>query len=604
VPPEPEASVFGAEWRRGVAADVVVNGDDGSGLYGQFGPTYVTNTYSVSLFLQGGPISFDSLTNVASASSPAFGNVILNGVTLTVGGDNTNFRYDGSITGSGGLAKVGGGTMTLVGTDSAGGGTTIGKGSILVSGSITGGGVTVNNGFVQPDVASALAGATVTVNVPGGLDLSALSAATVGGLAGTGDIGMGANVASARTLTVGSDNVDTQYDGVLMGSGSLVKAGYGNLTVSALNSNPAMGATVNDGFLNVTGTFDLATPSTITVPVGGTLDGVTPAGVATYSIDGILDVSGTFGAGTPSSPGQLSVHRLNMAPANATPGTFSVRLNGTTAGTQYDQVNVFGPVNLGTGQTAATLNLMPGMVFPTGSNAPVFDVIREAANNPIIGTFAELANNGIVCAGGQYFRIGYTSTDVTLTPIPTPDLVVQVNDGNSNQRSEVRSITVTLKALVTFVGDPAAAFTLLHVQDSAYLNNLHATVSTDAGNTIVTLTFTTFQNAPTEVDPISAENGGAPSLADGRYTLSTGTYTSPTDTLGGTGGQLHLYRLFGDSDGDGVVNQTDVNNFNAAYGTSSSSGAYRAYLDADNNGLIDSFDQGLFNANINRSVFS
>jgi hypothetical protein len=151
--------------------------------------------------------------------------------------------------------------------------------------------------------------------------------------------------------------------------------------------------------------------------------------------------------------------------------------------------------------------------------------------------------------------------------------------------------------------EPAAAFTLLHVQDSAYLNNLHATVSTDAGNTIVTLTFTTFQNAPTEVDPISGEHGFSPSLADGRYQLSTGTYTSPTDTLGGGAGQLRLYRLFGDALGSGVDDQLNLAQFRTALNSSLGDPNYLWYLDANNDGHIDQFDLGQFRTDNNASVF-
>ena len=38
-------------------------------------------------------------------------------------------------------------------------------------------------------------------------------------------------------------------------------------------------------------------------------------------------------------------------------------------------------------------------------------------------------------------------------------------------------------------------------------------------------------------------------------------YTSPTDTQGGGMGQLGLYRLFGDANGDGTVDQLDEATF-------------------------------------------
>ena len=138
---------------------------------------------------------------------------------------------------------------------------------------------------------------------------------------------------------------------------------------------------------------------------------------------------------------------------------------------------------------------------------------------------------------------------------PTTIAAVQVNDGSA-QRSEVRSITVTFSGPVSFAGgNAAAAFQLNHVQTG---NNviLSAAVATDGqGRTAVTLGF-----SGGETDPVSALNGGTPSLADGRFTLTVfaadvagpftqpldgnadgvpgGDYVSPTDTRGGGLGQL------------------------------------------------------------------
>ena len=174
-------------------------------------------------------------------------------------------------------------------------------------------------------------------------------------------------------------------------------------------------------------------------------------------------------------------------------------------------------------------------------------------------------------------------------PITVAD--VQVNDGSA-QRSEVRSISVTFSGPVSFAGgNAAAAFALRHVQDATDVNNLEAVTSTNAaGQTVVTLTFTLTGNATIEVDPLSAQNGGSPSLADGRYQLTVfgaavsdaalgwpldgdgdgipgGDFVSPTDTSPATPGQLKLYRLFGDINGDGFVNGVDLIAFRPTVGT-------------------------------------
>jgi X-X-X-Leu-X-X-Gly heptad repeat protein len=125
----------------------------------------------------------------------------------------------------------------------------------------------------------------------------------------------------------------------------------------------------------------------------------------------------------------------------------------------------------------------------------------------------------------------------------------------------------------------------------------------------------TFSGA--ETDSVSALNGGAPSLADGLYQLTIlgtdvtdanglslnggGNYVSPTDTLGGTG--LHLFRLFGDADGDGIVDQTDLNAFRGANNSSIGSDEYLYYFDSNNDGSIDQFDLAQFRARNNSDVF-
>ena len=180
---------------------------------------------------------------------------------------------------------------------------------------------------------------------------------------------------------------------------------------------------------------------------------------------------------------------------------------------------------------------------------------------------------------------------------------------------------VTFSGPVNFSGgdaNAAAAFQLLHVQSG---NNvaLSTVVSTDAqGRTVVTLLF-----SGNETDPISALNGGVASLADGRFTLSVfggfatdtngayidpdgdgtigGVYVSPTDTFQGTG--LHLYRLFGDVNGDGTVDSTDLGLFRSAFNSGTGSSLYVSYLDADNSGAIDPSDLGQLRTRFNVNVF-
>jgi CSLREA domain-containing protein len=204
---------------------------------------------------------------------------------------------------------------------------------------------------------------------------------------------------------------------------------------------------------------------------------------------------------------------------------------------------------------------------------------------------------------------------------PTVKSVV-VNDG-SIQRSEVRSIAVTFSGPVTFAGaNAAAAFQLNHIQDNNNVALTSAVSTNGSGQTVVTLTF-----SGSETDPISssgsANPSAGPSLADGRYqltidgTIITGvngvaldgagngtagsSYVSPTDTYLGNG--LHLYRLFGDASGDGVVDATDVGQLKSTFNRNNTDPLYLWYLDADNSGAVDAQDIGQFKSRFNANVF-
>jgi hypothetical protein len=164
-------------------------------------------------------------------------------------------------------------------------------------------------------------------------------------------------------------------------------------------------------------------------------------------------------------------------------------------------------------------------------------------------------------------------------------------------------------------GNAAAAFQLKHVQTG---NNviLSAVVTTNgSGQTVVSLTF-----SGADTDPVSSLNGASPSLADGRYTLTvlasavTGVadgqainggnnYVSPPDTLGGGAGQLHLFRIFGDATGDGIVDQVDLGQFRTAFNAALGDSNYLWYLDADGGGAVDQTALGQFRVRFNSNVF-
>jgi len=255
-------------------------------------------------------------------------------------------------------------------------------------------------------------------------------------------------------------------------------------------------------------------------------------------------------------------------------------------------------------------------------------LVRSDDNSAADGRNATLTRTAAV-AGSYRVHItgaGGTTGEYTLNSnvaVAAPTVAgVQIGDGSA-QRSEVRSLIVTFSGPVTFAGgnaNAAAAFQLLHVQTGNNVD-LASAVSTDAqGRTVVTLNF-----SGAETDAISAQGSSLASLADGRYSLTIlggavtgpggialdgdgngapgGNYVSPTDTLGGGAGQLHLYRIFGDTNGDGIVDQQDLGQFRSTFNASAPSPLYIAFLDANNDGNVDQQDLGQFRTRFNGNVF-
>jgi hypothetical protein len=132
----------------------------------------------------------------------------------------------------------------------------------------------------------------------------------------------------------------------------------------------------------------------------------------------------------------------------------------------------------------------------------------------------------------------------------------------------------------------ASAFQLVRQSDGA-LPALNAAVDNSGPGTVVTLTFTS----------TNAVDFG--SLADGRYTLSvlanqinTGNFDGNGDGVYGDNYTLvgdpaiapNLFRLFGDSNGDGIVAANDFIQFRVSFNTANSA------FDFDNNGMVDASD--------------
>ena len=232
------------------------------------------------------------------------------------------------------------------------------------------------------------------------------SGVTIGSLEGTGLAYLG-----DRNLSIGSNNLSTEFSGVIQDAGpfssgplggSITKIGSGTLVLSGQNTYSGL-TSVDAGNLIINGSVE-----TRVVVNDGTLGGTGRVGGVT------VNSSGTLSPG--ASTGILHVAGEVTLALGA---NYLVELNGTGSGTQYDQLAVAGGISLG----GATLALVLGYQPEVGD---MFTLIDNDSTDVISGIFNGLPEGAQFVTGGHTFSISYrsgTGNDVVLTtvvPEPAP----------------------------------------------------------------------------------------------------------------------------------------------------------------------------------------
>jgi endonuclease/exonuclease/phosphatase family metal-dependent hydrolase len=166
--------------------------------------------------------------------------------------------------------------------------------------------------------------------------------------------------------------------------------------------------------------------------------------------------------------------------------------------------------------------------------------------------------------------------------VPPTVSAVQIGDG-TNQRSKVSQIKVVFDQTIHYAGSDAAAYSLQKIvggnpAGAVSFSILTTTVGT---HTEATITFTS-----------DVFDG---SIVDGRYRLTVlanqvlvGATAMIADSI------TNFHRLFGDVNGDAVVNGLDLGFFKNGFGTQLGDAGYLGYLDFDGDGVINGFDFGQF----------
>jgi autotransporter-associated beta strand protein len=270
---------------------------------------------------------------------------------------------------------------------------------------------------------------------------------SIGPLTGNGSI---TDSGAAATLNVsGGSFSGTLEDG--SGALSLGKVGTGTLTLTGTNTYTGS-STVSAGTLRVDGS--LAGGSAVGVQSGATLDG-------TGTVNGSVTVQSGGNLSPGHSPGIINTGNLSLNSG----ANFNVELNGTTAGTLYDQVDAAGSVNLDADSgVGANLNLSLGYAPSLGDQ---FVIIKNNGGSAISGTFDGLSQGALMSAffastiytlsvdyaGGSGHDVVLTIVGTTTTGIDAP-AITYGSDGKVTVTVSSSSGTPTGNVSLSVDGGP------------------------------------------------------------------------------------------------------------------------------------------------------
>ncbi|WP_143738497.1 autotransporter outer membrane beta-barrel domain-containing protein, partial [Erythrobacter colymbi] len=302
-------------------------------------------------------------TSIASLAGAGSVNLGAGGL-LTIGTGSGTTTFGGVISAGGGVVKVGASTQILTGTQTYGGLTEVNGGTLVLAGGTLTGSV-VNNANLVVDgrllrnlgnngtaqIAGRIEGTTFNTGTitsigetvyagqfiqtaTGSFDLAGFNAA-MGSLAGEGTIRLG-----TASLTVGANDLTTRFEGVIEGTGGLVKTGGGTLTLTGVNTYTgttfieegglqlASGGRIAGGVSNRASLFNAGTIAGALANAAGA--SATNIGTIAGGVNnaGTLVSSGTIGTGLDNS----GTAQLRGAVNGFVTNSGTITLTGTTSG--------------------------------------------------------------------------------------------------------------------------------------------------------------------------------------------------------------------------------------------------------------------------------
>jgi outer membrane autotransporter protein len=389
----------------------------------------VTNSNpGISSSIGTGELTLDNGILQAGANNLAFGN----SVTLTSNGgtfDSNGYTltWNGSISGDGGLTKVGAGTLILGSTNTYAGGTLVDGGTLGLgaNGALGSGGVTMQPGTTLQFEASGIAlENSIVLNANPTFDTGSNADGISGVISGSGaltKIGSGTLILAGANTYAGGTFLDEGALGILsngaLGPGSLAMAPGTILQFEAsgltlpnaivLNADPTIDTQSNtdtiSGVISGSGSLDKIGSGTLILTAANTYSGPTDVQAGTLALRGSLAStvtveSGATLGGTGTIGGLVANSGSTVAPGVLAPyARFTVTGEASFAAGSTFVVNV-NP----TGQndklvTTGTTTLSGGTVVVDGASGTYLPSTRYTlltAQGGVSGTFSSLSTSG------------------------------------------------------------------------------------------------------------------------------------------------------------------------------------------------------------------
>jgi autotransporter-associated beta strand protein len=411
---------------------------------------FASNTYTGGTNINGGTLNLGTSEN-AGTSGPlgASGNITFGGgaiqytasnqfdytprilnstgaIAIDTAGQDVTFNGAIDPSNTGGLTKLGAGSLTLTNSNNYGGLTTVSAGTLNANNNAAlGSPSAVTSGLrINPDNAVT---ATVNFTTSAPVIASLASAAGANGT-GTSNVVLGnATLGAATTLTVGGNGNNTNFGGTISdanasiaATGSLIKLGIGTLTLSGPNTYTGTAASLTSTNVpanSITGNNTIVGNGNLNVNAGGSIGAGATSGPMTVGMPGSNNTAGGAPASLNVNGGTVTATQLTVNNETGSPA-ISLTNNGTINVTgalrmNNDNVNLAASISLTSGTlnansvTMGRTDLQNTALQTTGSNNRgifINGAAMNVATTMTLGTSNSAANlrmdSGSLTVGG------------------------------------------------------------------------------------------------------------------------------------------------------------------------------------------------------------